>query len=261
MNKLKKIIKEFLSFFNLEIRHRQKELVLNLIPEVSQIQKNIPEISEIEKNIIEICGKYSMTGELRMYVLIQAIKYVKNNNLEGDFVECGIWKGGNIILFQKFNLLFDLKKKIYGFDTFEGMSEPGEEDQHNNIPAKMVAERDGFKNISDWCRSSHNEVKKNICKNTNIENIYLVKGKVENTLLEKKILPEKISILRLDTDWYQSTKIELEVLFKKLVSGGVLIIDDYGHWQGARKAVDEYFKGQNIWLHYVDNTCRYLIKK
>jgi hypothetical protein len=80
-------------------------------------------------------------------------------------------------------------------------------------------------------------------------------------MLEEKNLPEQISILRLDTDWYTSTKIELEVLYKKLVKGGILIIDDYGHWQGARKAVDEYFKNKNIWLHYVDYTCRYIIKK
>ena len=71
---------------------------------------------------------------------------------------------------------------------------------------------------------------------------------------------EKISILRLDTDFYESTKVELEVLFPKLISGGFLIIDDYGHWKGARKAVDEFFNGKE-WLHYVDYSCRYIIKK
>jgi hypothetical protein len=114
--------------------------------------------------------------------------------------------------------------------------------------------------MSDWCYSSHDEVIKNISENTKIDNIFLIKGNVEQTLLEEKNLPEKISILRLDTDWYASTKIELEVLYNKLVKGGILIIDDYGHWQGARKAVDEYFKNKNIWLHYVDYTCRYIIK-
>jgi hypothetical protein len=103
-------------------------------------------------------------------------------------------------------------------------------------------------------------VVKNISENTIIDNIFLIKGNVEQTLLEEKNLPEKISILRLDTDWYASTKIELEMLYKRLVKGGILIIDDCGHWQGARKAVDEYFKNKNIWLHYVDYTCRYIIK-
>jgi hypothetical protein len=248
MVNFKKIIKIFFKIFGLK-----KKIIFSL-------EKLIPEISETEKNIIEACGKYSMTSKLRMYVLSQTIKYVKNENIEGDFVECGIWKGGNIILFNKFNLLYDLKKKIYGFDTFEGMSEPNELDKHNNIAAKELAKSYGIKKMSDWCYSSYNEVVKNISENTIIDNIFLIKGNVEQTLLEEKNLPEKISILRLDTDWYASTKIELEMLYKRLVKGGILIIDDYGHWQGARKAVDEYFKNKNIWLHYVDYTCRYIIK-
>jgi hypothetical protein len=249
MLNFKTIIKIFFKIFNLKIKNNNFSL-----------EKLIPEISETEKNIIETCAKYSMTSKLRMYVLSQAIKYVKNENIKGDFVECGIWKGGNIILFNKFNLLFDLKKKIYGFDTFEGMSEPDELDKHNNITAKELAKKYGIKKMSDWCYSSYNEVVKNISENTIIDNIFLIKGNVEQTLLEEKNLPEKISILRLDTDWYASTKIELEMLYKRLVKGGILIIDDYGHWQGARKAVDEYFKNKNIWLHYVDYTCRYIIK-
>jgi hypothetical protein len=140
------------------------------------------------------------------------------------------------------------------------MSEPNELDKHNNIAAKELAKSYGIKKMSDWCYSSYNEVVKNISENTIIDNIFLIKGNVEQTLLEEKNLPEKISILRLDTDWYASTKIELEMLYKRLVKGGILIIDDYGHWQGARKAVDEYFKNKNIWLHYVDYTCRYIIK-
>lgn len=247
-NVFKKIIKNFFLFLNLDIKRKISKWEL------------IPEITEIEKTIIETCGKYSMTPEIRMYVLCQAIKYIKNNNLEGDFVECGTWKGGNIILFQKFNLLLNLNKKIYGFDTFEGMTEPSDSDKRKNIPAKKIAVILGIKKMQDWCYSSYEEVLKNISDNTIINNINLIKGKVEDTLLNEKNLPKKISILRLDTDWYASTKIELEVLYKRLVNGGVLIIDDYGDWEGARKAVDEYFKNQNIWLHYVDSSCRFLIK-
>ena len=105
------------------------------------------------------------------------------------------------------------------------------------------------------------DVKKNIRENTNINNIFLIKGKVENTLRNIKKLPKKISILRLDTDFYESTKIELEVLFPRLVKGGVLIIDDYGFWKGAKKAVDEYFSDYRQFFHYIDHSCRLLIKK
>ena len=102
-------------------------------------------------------------------------------------------------------------------------------------------------------------VKKNILRYSNINNIKFIEGEVEKTLLYEENLPKKISILRLDTDFYSSTKKELEILYPRLVSGGVCIIDDYGYWKGARQAVDEYF-GDQKWLHVVDQTCRYLIK-
>jgi hypothetical protein len=105
------------------------------------------------------------------------------------------------------------------------------------------------------------QVKKNLKTLKCIECIRLIKGKVEDTLRVSDNLPSVISILRIDTDWYESTKIELEVLFPRLVKGGILIIDDYGHFKGAQKAVDDYFRNHNIWLHYVDYTCRLMIKQ
>ena len=94
----------------------------------------------------------------------------------------------------------------------------------------------------------------------NPDNVQLIMGKVEDTLLKKENLTESISVLRLDTDWYESTKIELQVLYPRLVKGGNLIVDDYGLWNGSRRAVDEYFKDSNVWLHYIDEDCRLLIK-
>ena len=88
----------------------------------------------------------------------------------------------------------------------------------------------------------------------------LIKGDVLNTLKDPQNIPNKISILRLDTDLYHTTKIQLEMLFPKLVSGGILHIDDYGMCPGVRNAVDEYFINKKIWLHRVDFTCRLMIK-
>ena len=118
-------------------------------------------------------------------------------------------------------------------------------------------------NLSFNCYSSLDEVKKNInlaAGENSLESINLIEGKVENTLKINKNLPEKISILRLDTDWYESTKIELEILFPKLSNGGILIIDDYGQWKGSRKAVDEFFFNKNVVMNYVDFSCRVIIK-
>ena len=116
------------------------------------------------------------------------------------------------------------------------------------------------KNIG-FTECSLNKLKKNLIKNANIDNIFFNKGKVEDTLNNKKNLPKKISILRLDTDFYESTKIELKNLFSRLVKGGIMIIDDYGFWKGARKAVDDYFGDYRQFFHYVDHSCRLLIKK
>ena len=104
------------------------------------------------------------------------------------------------------------------------------------------------------------KVKENLKKISPKNNLICIKGKVEETLKVKENLPDKISILRLDTDWYSSTKIELEILFPLLEKNGILIIDDYGYWQGAKKAVDEYFKDKQITMFKIDFTGRLIIK-
>ena len=136
---------------------------------------------------------------------------------------------------------------------------PGEHDyKFNNISAMDIYNKK-VKKGNGWCNSSLEEVKRNILIECSNDNINLIEGKVENTLLIKENIPDKISILRLDTDFYESTKIELEILFPKLEKNGILIIDDYGTYKGSRKAVDEYFQ-KKPFLIYIDHTCRLLIK-
>lgn len=254
---LKKIIHVLLSFFNLKITRQSYE----------KFDFPIVEADEYEKKLLIQSGKYSMTSLLRRWSLINLIKNVKNLDLDGDFVECGVWRGGNIIIFNNLNDKFNLKKKIYAFDTYSGMSEPTIYDKnYRDVHASSEWKKniiDVNTNASFNCYSSLEEVKKNIIENSHskkINNIHFIEGKVENTLIIEKNLPDKISILRLDTDWYESTKKELEILYPRLVKGGALIIDDYGQWKGSRKAVDEYFANQKVIFHYVDFSCRLLIK-
>ena len=231
------------------------------IRKVNEKKKVIIEVNNYEKKLINKCLQYSMTNFERMWSLIQSFHHVRQESLVGDFVECGVWKGGNIILLKKLIEKFNFKKNIYGFDTFEGMVEPSFYDvNYNNKSAKKMFDEHKKKDIG-FAMCSLDDVKRNIKKNTKTNNIFLIKGKVENTLKNKKKLPKKISILRLDTDFYESTKIELEILFPRLVKGGVLIVDDYGFWKGAKKAVDEYFCDYRQFMHYVDHSCRLLIKK
>jgi O-methyltransferase len=247
---IKKIIKNLLSLFKLKL------------VKISNEQEFPIETEEEIKNFINLSNQFSMTGKRRMFLLTQAILNVKNNNLEGDFVECGVWKGGNILLYNLLNEFYRLEKTIFAYDTFDGMPSPENIDiTHYGTPAEFLMKESEKKNGKNdiHCFASLNLVKKNILKYSTLNNIKFIKEKVEETLSLEKNLPNKISILRLDTDFYSSTKKELEILYPRLVSGGVLIIDDYGFWKGARKAVDEYFDKQK-WLHVVDRTCRYLIK-
>ena len=206
-----------------------------------------------------------MTDHMRMFALMKSIEFIKQHKVSGDFVECGVWKGGNLILFQKFIEKYNLEKKIYGYDTFEGMSNPEEVDKtfkgesSTKLLKKLYDKGVSRKNNILIADCSIEEVKKNFQKFSIKENLICIKGPVEETLEIKENLPNKISILRLDTDWYSSTKKELEVLFPLLEKNGILIIDDYGYWEGARKAVDEYFLNKKVTMFKIDFTGRMII--
>jgi hypothetical protein len=222
-------IKKIFSLFNLKL---------------SQISSFPIEADKKIIKFINISSKYSMTGSERMYLLSQAILNAKEKRLCGDFVECGVWRGGNIVLYKLLNDFYNLNKAIFAYDTFEGMTEPEEIDMdfYGNSAKKHLLTSLKSENLENThCFSTIDSVKKNILEHTNLKNINFIIGPVEKTLLIKKNLPKKISVLRLDTDWYSSTKIELEILYPRLVKGGVLIIDDYGTWYGSKKATDEYF--------------------
>jgi len=228
------IINKILSLINLKLSKISTSTSLNVPIEADK---------EVIK-FIDISFKYSMTGHRRMYLLSQAILNAKEKRLEGDFVECGVWRGGNILLYKLLNDFYGLNKTIFAYDTFEGMNTPEniDIDLRGNYAYKLLQVSKKSENIKNiHCVVKIDTVKKNISRYSNLENINFIIGSVEKSLLLEKNLPKKISVLRLDTDWYASTKIELEILYPRLVQGGVLIIDDYGHWQGARRAVDEYF--------------------
>ena len=222
-------------------------------------KNNIPEISEENKILINSIGDYSLTPLVRRWNLIKSLHYINQNKLEGDIVECGIWRGGNLFLAKKIQDLYykNIKRTFYGYDTFEGMPEPSVYDGE-----KVVQIYKNFlKKGERWTEASLDDVENSIKKLfLSLDDFNLVKGKVEDTLINKKNLPSKISLLRLDTDFYESTKVELEILYPLLVQKGVLIIDDYGDFIGCRKAVDDYFFDKNVLMISIDKSCRIIIK-
>lgn len=230
------------------------------------IKETFPsDFSEEEKKHISFVKEMTMTSPERLVSLSRAVEYISKNNIIGDIVECGVWRGGSMMLAaKKLISLNETNRHLFLFDTFEGMSAPDSRDVSaiDNISAKILLdETDKMQGDNVWCYSSLDEVKSNL-RTTQYpeENIHYFKGRVEDTLPEKII--GSIALLRLDTDWYESTKHELEVLYDQLVEGGILIIDDYGHWSGSKKAVDEFIEKRKltIFLNRIDYTGRIAIK-
>ena len=209
------------------------------------------------------CAPYAMSSVERMYALYQAACYVARHSVDGDFVECGVFRGASSMLAALSLRAQGVEHKdLYLYDTFAGMPPPTEQDRDFGGRCVEQARGDlGVSSVSDMYAASLDEVKTHMAlTGYSAHRIRYVVGKVEDTI--PKVVPDKISILRLDTDWYESTYHELVHLYPLLVSGGVLIIDDYGHWQGARRAVDQYLaeSGARILLNRIDYTGRIAVK-
>ncbi|HAK44962.1 MAG TPA: macrocin O-methyltransferase [Spirochaeta sp.] len=218
------------------------------------------------KEIWEMVSPYTMTSVERGYSLYKAVDYIVANDIPGDLVECGVWKGGSCMLMAlALKELGAAERRIHLYDTFEGMPEPGDNDyiawNGRPVSEKWKSDQQGLtSNFTDWAVSLEN-VRENILRTGYPEkNLEFIAGPVEETL--NLHTPERISLLRLDTDWYESTKAELEYLYPLLSAQGVLVIDDYGHFTGAKKAVDEYFEtiSPSILLNRIDYTGRIAIK-
>jgi len=221
-------------------------------------------LSAREAEMVRRVKGYTATAPGRIVGLMDAMRYVVQNRIAGSIVECGVWRGGSMMVAAWTLLeLGDSSREIYLFDTYEGMSEPTDRDvTGDGIPVKQVLERqDRNEAESLWCTVGLDIVKRNLAAtNYPSDKLHFVKGKVEETVPGDA--PDRIALLRLDTDWYESTKHELEHLYPRLVPNGVLILDDYGHWQGAREAVDEYIAGLSFkpLMSRMDSTGRMLIK-
>lgn len=226
------------------------------------LQGLIPELGPDEHSLLEAARGLSMTSPIAQWELIQAIRHIERHGISGDLVECGVWRGGNLVIAGLLRDRLGFDRQIWAYDTFAGMTAPTQADfkpgEELDVEKKFADLDRGDRN--EWCYASEVDVLHNFESRVGNRNLHTIKGPVEETLKKPENLPEKIAILRLDTDFYESTKAELEILYPRLSRGGVLIVDDYGEWAGARKAVDEYFSGQGIWLHYVTHTVRLMIK-
>lgn len=223
-------------------------------------ETDLPDLDATTRQLIRSVRPYTMTSDERLNAIVEAVRYVERRRLPGDVVECGVWRGGSTMAMALELLrLGSTARTLYLFDTFEGMPAPDDESDIDATgalaSALLAADPDGSGKVV--ARASIAEVTTNLVgTGYPTERTVYVKGLVEDTIPARA--PEQIAILRLDTDWYASTAHELKHLVPRVVPGGVLVIDDYGHWQGARKAVDEYLDGpgRHLLLNRIDYTGR-----
>lgn len=250
------MIKKLLGKFGLEVSRTSHWL------------RKSPELDEVDlRNIQHVMeNNLTMLPEERLISLVLTCKQVVRTNVPGDFVECGVYRGGASKLAR---LTFDSlgsDRLVYLYDTFSGMTEPSIVDRNRMtgeeaIPKHQSLQRDGH---NEWVFSPQREVEQNFRNaNADLSKVKIVAGDVMQTLLRDENLPETVSVLRLDTDFYESTLAELNNLYPRLSQGGVLIVDDYGHWEGSAEAVDKYFasgKFQRPIFFADDSSCRSGIK-
>ena len=197
---------------------------------------------------------FTMTSPERIFSLRRVVEYLVKAKLPGAYVECGVWRGGSMMAIAQALLECRMRDhELYLFDTFEGWPEPTAEDG-------TLVHQTWHEDRAAWSPVPIEVVQANLAATGYpSERLHYVAGRVEDTLPEKA--PDTISLLRLDTDFYQSTKHELATLYPRLVSGGVLIIDDYGYYEGSRRAVDEFFHVHGpVLLNRIDSDARIAIK-
>lgn len=213
-------------------------------------------------------------GVMQVVNLEEVVQYIGQKHIVGAFVECGTFTGG-ASAFALRSLMRNEpdrdRRWYYGFDSFEGMPEPTIKDgsraitwmygvkADSMVQAKATGALVGSEvNFADFAKcqkyllgTGYPETK-----------ITLVKGWFQRTLPEYRKQIGPIAILRIDGDFYESTKICLETLFDQIVTGGVVILDDYGGFPGSRKAVDEFLQNRHLdpFLHYVDESIRFFLK-
>jgi hypothetical protein len=203
-----------------------------------------------------------MTSVERIFALCKAVEYIVANGIPGDIVECGVWRGGSMMAVARTLMEQKAVRRLHLFDAFEGMAPPGEIDRdlRGEPAAGQLQRADKHKSLI-WAYSPLDEVRRNL-ESTGYDpgQITYVPGRVEQSLPAQA--PAQIALLRLDTDWYESTYHELVHLYPRLSPNGVLIIDDYGHWLGARRAVDQYLseKRLKLLLCRIDYTGRIAVK-
>ena len=194
-----------------------------------------PDFTQLYRSLAAV----TLTSPQLAYALRSATLYLSRSGIAGDIVECGVWRGGSMALTATTLLeAGDHQRQLWLYDTFDWQWEP--EGPHDGfLAAGTPAEGPPPPSVQSSGTSKAEVL--DLLRRTGYPaaHLHLVQGLVQDTIPADA--PDCIALLRLDTDYYDSTRHELEHLYPRLTHGGVLIVDDYGKLSGATKAVDEYF--------------------
>jgi O-methyltransferase len=185
--------------------------------------------------IVQAVQPYTMTSPERIKAIADATRHIIQANVAGAIVECGVWRGGSMMA-AALTLLEAgcADRELVLCDVFDAAM-PSPKACDRTVTGDSAQSGEHY-----WNYVTRDEVARNMASTHYPDGlIRYVQGRVEETL--PAAAPDRIALLRLDTDWYESTRHELETLYPRLELGGVLIIDDYGSHEGARMAVDEFF--------------------
>ena len=193
---------------------------------------------------------YTMSGDARLRGLYESIRETARNKIPGAIVECGTARGGSAALLGLAAKGCDERRPLFVFDTFEGIPPPTAADPDYEIAAEFTGS----------FRGELDEVTKLFDRLQIRGGAKFIKGRFEDTIPHTETGP--IAVLHVDGDWYESVKVCLDHLYDRVTAGGIIQIDDYGHWEGARKAVDEFFLARHLRvpLRYLDYTGRQFTK-
>jgi O-methyltransferase len=272
-----------LSMFSNNIRSLLNKAGFDMVRYKSLVDRNLNieeklgyELEAEATEYIKIIRRNTMLSKRRLVTLYQQVVYLENNSIEGAFVECGVWKGGAVGLIALASLRHGghTKRELHLFDSFEEICEPEDIDGEralrdvrelmgapgvNNgrlVPLRGIYDKFGGPGTLD----ENKDLLENVIRYPS-ELIHYHKGWFQATLPVNHVHIGRIALLRLDGDWYASTKVCLDYLFDKVVKGGVVIFDDYGTYEGCKLAVDEFLKARGVscFLHSIDADARYLI--
>jgi hypothetical protein len=212
-------------------------------------QREFPhDYDDAVKATVRAVEPYTMTSPEKLNALIHSVRHVVRHRIPGAIVECGIWRGGSMLAAARtLTEVGDTSRELHLYDTFEGMSEPSEQDRRHDgrSAAEMPAASPRSAGVRAYASASLEDVQETMRQtDCPADRIHYHRGKVGDTVPGN--VPDRISILRLDTDWYESTRHELKHLWPRPVPGGVLLLDDYGWWEGAKRAVDEWLEGAGV---------------